>query len=569
MSIQLLLSHYLAGLRERDELDAILPDLLREMGHSVLSRAQVGVDQGGVDVVTTALNGSGIKEVFLFIIKFGNLGKQDLVGGPQSIDPSIRRAASEFVRNRLPDDCSPLHKRIVLLTNGCIKQEAQAGYAALTKDVAEQYSSCSLEFWGIDQLSPLIETQFFNEGLLLEQGKSDLRAALAGIEQTEPSIERFARFIDACMKVPDSELTLHEESRKRSFLKRCASVSMGWAVLLGWGQSESNLKPGVLAGELLLTRIWAEAVLQGFHSDRAFVARMNSIMEVLAGAFKIYFEKVSPVLIWQRELVQYRPHPILYNLLVLEELGRLAIFLLVLQRMPETEAVRREFSELLKKLIKTHASCTLPVLDGHSIDLSLIILALMGQQEYEFAQGVISESTQRFAAGARANRFLPVDSDIVEDAINLNELVVNAEREFFKTSTLAPMLGTFAAFLDCQESINLLNQDLMPHLKGVTLERWFPSVEMETMAATKMPVTEIGTSRGVDGICATVAAEAAESVRHIEGVAAPSDFKWYNTPFEVLVAISSHVHRHPLPTWFVDLYRVVPKSSVSSSVGCS
>lgn len=53
MSIQLVLSHYLSGLRERDELDALLPDLLQAMGHSVLSRAQVGVNQGGVDVMST------------------------------------------------------------------------------------------------------------------------------------------------------------------------------------------------------------------------------------------------------------------------------------------------------------------------------------------------------------------------------------------------------------------------------------------------------------------------------------------------------------------------------------
>lgn len=324
MSIQLLLSHYLAGLRERDELDALLPDLLREMGHSVLSRAQVGVDQGGVDVVTTAVNDYGVKEVFLFIIKFGDLGKQDFVGGPQSIDPSIRRASSEFVRNRLPDECGPLQKRIVLLSNGGVKQEAQAGYSALTKDVAER-SLCSLEFWGIDQLSPLIESYLFNEGLLFERGKSELRAALAGIEQTESSIERFGRFVEACMNVPDSELALSEDSRKKRFLKRCTTASMGWAVLLGWGHSEGNLKPGVLAGELLLLRLWAEAIRQAFQSDKTFVARMDSMMHLLADALRAYFEKITPALIWKRELARYRPHPVLYNTLVLEELGRLSV----------------------------------------------------------------------------------------------------------------------------------------------------------------------------------------------------------------------------------------------------
>ena len=45
MSIQLVLSHYLAGLRERNELDVLLPELLKAMGHNVLSRPQVGPGQ--------------------------------------------------------------------------------------------------------------------------------------------------------------------------------------------------------------------------------------------------------------------------------------------------------------------------------------------------------------------------------------------------------------------------------------------------------------------------------------------------------------------------------------------
>ncbi|NWE23957.1 hypothetical protein HX803_32525, partial [Pseudomonas sp. P7548] len=87
MSIQLVLSHYLSGLRERDELDALLPDLLLAMGHSVLSRAQVGVNQGGVDVLSTQVNADGETEAFLFVIKFGNVNRNDFYSGQQAIHP--------------------------------------------------------------------------------------------------------------------------------------------------------------------------------------------------------------------------------------------------------------------------------------------------------------------------------------------------------------------------------------------------------------------------------------------------------------------------------------------------
>ena len=62
MSIRLVLTHYLATLRERNELDALLPELLVAMGHNVLSRAQVGVPQGGVDVLSSLSASDGVEE---------------------------------------------------------------------------------------------------------------------------------------------------------------------------------------------------------------------------------------------------------------------------------------------------------------------------------------------------------------------------------------------------------------------------------------------------------------------------------------------------------------------------
>ena len=56
--MKLILKEYLANLRERDELDAILPDLLSELGFTVLSTPARGTKQHGVDVAAVgALEG--------------------------------------------------------------------------------------------------------------------------------------------------------------------------------------------------------------------------------------------------------------------------------------------------------------------------------------------------------------------------------------------------------------------------------------------------------------------------------------------------------------------------------
>jgi hypothetical protein len=69
--MKLIIKEYLASLKEREELDAILPDLLSQMGLNVFSRPTRGTRQSGVDVAA-AIN-DGIEKVYLFSIKSGDL----------------------------------------------------------------------------------------------------------------------------------------------------------------------------------------------------------------------------------------------------------------------------------------------------------------------------------------------------------------------------------------------------------------------------------------------------------------------------------------------------------------
>lgn len=553
MSIQLVLSHYLAGLRERDELDALLPNLLKAMGHSVLSRPQIGVSEAGVDVVTTKENENGAVEVFLFVIKFGDIGRDDFYVGKQGVEPSIRQANSDFVRNRLPEQLRLLRKRIVLVTNGVLKKEIQAGFSALSDDVADRQVS-SLEFWGTDQLTPLIEQYLFDETLLLSKGKSNLRAALAGLEESDTAIHRFVRFVEFCFEVSETESTQSDATRKKKFLKRCAAASMGWAVLLVWGQSENNLKPGVVTGEYLALRMWAEAVKNGFSSDEAFTVRLETLMSLQVRALLQYFEKVLPQLSSKRAILEYRPERILYAELVFEELGRLAILLLMLQQFSGQDELRALIHTQLLHLVNEHTGCRLPVYDGQTIDLTLLLAALMGESDWDNAQRIVTDVTIRLHEALRTGRHLPVDTDLLEDAVALNVTGAVGPRDFFETSSLFPALATVTALLRDEETLRHLRDSVQPLLENVTLERWFPEVSLETLTGSHRAVQEAGVSRAIAGVRATTLEEANASLKPFKGAANPTDFKWNGTPWTILITLSARLHRHPVPTWFLAEY---------------
>lgn len=560
MSIQLVLSHYLSGLRERDELDALLPDLLQAMGHSVLSRAQVGVNQGGVDVMSTKENEEGGTEVFLFVIKFGNVGRSDFYGSQQAILPSILQASTEYLRNRLPEALRGFKKRIVLVSNGILKQDAQSDYAALSTQVTEMAPLCSLDFWGTDQLSPLIEKYLFDDALLLEKGKSDLRAALAGLEDTHSSFSRFVRFVDDCLSAKEDDQDVSGNSRRNRFYKRAAAAAIGWAVLLVWAESEGNQKPGVLAGEYLLLRLWGESVKLGLQNEAQFTKRFETLAQLHADALLRYYERVMPSLLNRRNVLRYRPDHVLYMELVCDELGRLGTMLLLFLALKVDRTRVVAIHSCLVSLINEHNGCFLPVYDGQAIDLSLAMGAILATGDTTSARFMLQECIDRFDTALRQKRIMPVDTDDLEDAMALYYGKETDRARFFQTTTLVPMLGTMAAVLGDQECLNQLSEEIVPRLKGVTKERWFPQKVLETLICSDTYVNTVGISRSLSGFQQSPAEEMEVSLKVPKQAASPEDFAWHGTPWEVLIAISARLHRHPVPTWYLAKLAGVQKS---------
>ena len=549
MSLQLVLQNYIGSLKERNELDALLPELLIAMGHSVLSRPQTGVPQAGVDILSSYADPGGNEELYLFIIKFGDIRREDLFTGQQAIEPSAREACTDFARNRLTEAQRALPKRLVVVSSGVVKQEAATGFAGLADEVNAR-PGFTFDFWGIDQLTPLIERHVFDESLLLGHGQSDLRAALAGLEDSWASIQHFVRFIEKVLVTPASEAEDSPVTKRRKFLRRCAAAAMGHGVLVVWGGAENNLKPAVIAGEYLALRMWSGAVHLGLTGDLEFQRRLNATLELHAHTLSDYFDKTLPALKSARALVQHRPNPVFYADLVFEELGRLATLLLLLQRMEGVEDRRREVHGDIVAVINANSIAVRPLLDGQGIDLSLVFTALLKEGAVDTVRTITQVVAQQLRRAVMTNERLPVDTDLLEDAIAVHFTGEAGERDFFETTTLVPMLATVVSVVPYEEGLAFL-RDLAPSLSGVTLERWYSTPGIETFTGSGRGLDAISVSRVLAGFEGDTAAELQASLRTPEGAADPGQLGWHAEPWTVLTALSARLHRHPLPTWYL------------------
>jgi hypothetical protein len=63
----------------------------------------------------------------------------------------------------------------------------------------------------------------------------------------------------------------------------------------------------------------------------------------------------------------------------------------------------------------------------------------------------------------------------------------------------------------------------------------------------------------------TPAEEVKASLKIPSHAAAPEDFVWHNTSWEVLMALSARLHRHPLPTWYLAKLAGVQQTAATAS----
>jgi hypothetical protein len=103
--MKLILKEYLRSLKERNELDALLPDLLTEMGMIVTSLPQRGTRQNGVDIMAVGKNTNQEDTVFLFSVKDGDLNRTHWNGeSDQALRPSIEEILDVYIPNRIPEE---------------------------------------------------------------------------------------------------------------------------------------------------------------------------------------------------------------------------------------------------------------------------------------------------------------------------------------------------------------------------------------------------------------------------------------------------------------------------------
>ena len=260
------------------------------------------------------------------------------------------------------------------------------------------------------------------------------------------------------------------------------------------------------------------------HADHAFADRFENLVTLHIQALVDYFEKVMPTLESPRAVLRWRPERVFYRSLCLRNWGACPPSCYCSSK-SRGGGISNDYPQRHHLSGQSAFGVLLPLYDGHTIDLTLLFCALMG----ESGLGQYADDCRRVVArlhhALRTDCYLPVDTDSQEDAIALDRNKAES-RDFFQTSTLVPALATVTSLLG-DEAFQSLRDKVLPLMKRVTLERWFPTALLENFSGSTLGIHSVGISRHCHGLRPSVKEEAEASINSFDDAAAPSDFRWY------------------------------------------
>lgn len=491
--MKLILKQYLSSLKERSELDAVLPDLLSSMGMNVFISPTRGVKEYGVDIAAVGrLNGEE-KRVYLFSVKSGNLTRETWNG---SADQALRRSLDEILDSFIPSRLPPEHrdKKIVIClcfggdVNSGIRQEV-SGY-----ENRNTQGNIYFEEWNGDKLAELIQQNLLKEELLPSSSQALLRKSLALLEEPESSNKYFSFLIDK---------VLSDSAHPDSVASAITRINVCLWVLFSWCRDCGNLEAAYLSSERALLMAW-DKVKSHYTGKNKASKSFDSILDTYHQVTDCYIERCLFPYAEFKYAISHAvrsPCSIDVNIKLFDVLGRLSVkghwLLDSLSKSyaenPPTDGESKEqkilcmslqkITKYIHLLVNNNPTLLSPRKDSQAIDIGLALLLLSNNSDFDgFVQKWLSEIVNRCIFSFNSNGMYPIIYDSYEKLLehsNKNKNDNNYRNKVTSGSILYPLLAVYCSLYKLDFLSKDLEQFTTEKLAHSTLQYWYPNQHSE------------------------------------------------------------------------------------------
>ncbi|EHJ93519.1 hypothetical protein [Vreelandella boliviensis] len=479
--MKLVLTHYLRSLRERDELDAILPDLLAESGFEVLTRPRRGTGQAGVDVAAVGPDPDqdNVRSLFLFTIKSGDLTREHWDTGQQAVRPSLNQILDDYIPNRIPPHLSGLPIVVCVCMGGEMRENVRAQWSGFCR--TNEKATVHFAEWNGDRLADLILSGVLHAELIEGESRGMFQKALAMLDHPDVAYRHFSSLLNAIFVKPKNQAERTRQLRK-------AYLCL-W-ILFVWARDAGNLDTAYRVSELVLLRSWPHCDITRLRKGPTQQERMAHFDQVLQLhiiiAHLLLVEKIGPFADkhYALSMAVNSRNAVDINIALFETLGRLSLHGLWLDAISATrdKVFAQEMSEraddvldIAIKMLNANPVLCSPIRDDFAIELALFMRLAAVRGRLANVADYIRGMSEHLCNGLMDRKHYPIPKTDYRDV-----LAHPGDRSdaYFEENTRAGILYTFVlAWLEMigdKERSERLRSTLLKYAPHMTHQIWIP-----------------------------------------------------------------------------------------------
>ena len=487
--MKLIITQYLASLRERDELDAVLPDMLSELGFEVVTRPRRGTRQAGVDVVAVGPDhdADNRRTLFLFVIKAGNLTRRAWNVEQQAVRPSIEEVLDDYIPHRIPEQYAGLPIAICVCMGGEMHEEVRSPWSGFVT----QHTSENLVFreWNGERLAQLLLTGILRHEVLDKEHRALFQKAVAMVDQPEVAYRYFHALLEQLLCDADDQT-------QRVLTRRLRQAYVCLWILFVWARDSDNLEAPYRLSELVLLRSWPHCDWNAISETHVRKERNLILDQVLKLHLTIghlfLVSKVGPAtrLRYSLSLAVRSGASADINLALFETLGRLAMYGIWMHYMMEAATdeesieiarnAREEALDFAIGAINNNSALLSPLRDDFTIEIALLMVLAQLCDRVDGIATYIGEVAVRLHFTLSLRHEYPTVSNDYRDLISHPASRSDAYfEEHTRASILYPFLMTWLCWTKQDDVRQRLSTTLHARLPHTTHQVWFPSPDTD------------------------------------------------------------------------------------------
>lgn len=454
--MRLIIKEYLAFLKEKDELDLLLCDLLLQMGYATHNVPKTGNRQFGVDIRASNKN-----EMCLFVIKQGNINRNNWDNGPNSVRQSLNEICDCYSSLIVGSDRKK-KLRIIVATNGMIDEAVGPNWECFKKGYKIDGKKVDIECWDIDTITKFIQQYLFDEYIFGNQKRSLLRKALYYVEESDYRKTYYEQIIDCFINELSAERTMKKQEKILSGLFLASQMIAYYAADFG------RYKIGIMVSEYLIIRYWKFLLEYNYFEKEKYLKWLKKFCDKYEKWNKEYFNKIKFCCQIKNSL--FINNPVEQRVILYEILGFLTSYANYLSYIKNNNEELNEVIEIIVALFNNYHQIYYPPYDDNICELTMIYRLFYRLGNIKNLMEIITlQCVVLRHYYLQYNKYSsPVDT--FEDAVNID---MGFPAEEYNTSVFWGMMLEWIVLLDMNELYDCIKDFLIKDLRKVTKCIWF------------------------------------------------------------------------------------------------